>query len=595
MYLKKEKGSIWKWIGIFFACMILFTILSRAIYQHGTAVVKTVTPTSGTIDHTVQITGKTIQNQELAVTTVGGLRVSSVCVNEGQQVKQGDVLFILDLPYLDEMILRQEQDMKKQQLSVWDAWAQNSNAQKQRENQQAQAEENYDNAVSQAQTAVDRVKRDLDRAKTALENFYNGISDETAEEEALLLACQDAKGDYDSAVATLEALQNEIDQAVQDAISQAEAELHQVASQTVTKTSEKTQPIEESVSGDVTNPTEETTAPVEHVTVVEPIPIVTELSQEQKNQIETAVRANYADRLTAAETAVQQAQQAVTNADAELDAFYQRQNSGSEVSEQDLIDAVERAQEVYDDALAALGSTKTTYGRAVNSANLPASTSNSAQIGQITYDQMKLELEKLLTLKEAEGMILSPTNGIVTRCNVQTGEKTTDTTAILLADLSQGCKFSGLATEEDSRYIGVGDKVLLQTSNGKLYQDLPVTTFSSTEEPGGGYRLTVQIPAKNLALGANVHLRFTKKSPPYTCCVPLSALRLDSRNQPYVLVVEQKESIMGDELQARKVNVTVLEQNTTMAALAEGTVGTKDQVIVGADREIDIGSRVRVE
>ena len=170
--------------------------------------------------------------------------------------------------------------------------------------------------------------------------------------------------------------------------------------------------------------------------------------------------------------------------------------------------------------------------------------SNSAQIGQITYDQMKLELSKLQALRDGEGKILSPTNGIVTRCNVQTGEKTTDTTAILLADFSQGCKFSGLATEEDSRYIGVGDKVLLQASNGKMYKDLPVTTFSTAEEPDGGYRLTVQIPAGNLPLGSNVHLSFTKKSPPYTCCVPLSALRLDSRNQPFVLVVEQAESII---------------------------------------------------
>ena len=195
MYLKQEKGGIWKWISLFFAVMILFTILSRAIYQYGTAVVRTEMPSSGTINHTVQITGKVLQNQELAVTTIGGLRIGSICVNEGQHVKQGDVLFILDLDYLDEAILKQEQDMKKQQLSVWDAWAQNSNAQKQRENQQAQAEENYDNAVAQAQTAVDRAKRDLDRAKTALENFYNGVSNEKEEEDALLLACQEAKRD----------------------------------------------------------------------------------------------------------------------------------------------------------------------------------------------------------------------------------------------------------------------------------------------------------------------------------------------------------------------------------------------------------------
>lgn len=589
MYLKKEKISIWKWIGLFFGTMILFTILSRAIYQHSTAVVTTKMPTSGTINHTVQITGKTVQNQELAVTTIGGLRIASICVNEGQQVKQGDVLFVLDLDYLDEVILKQEQDMKKQQLSVWDAYAQNSNAQKQRENQQAQAEENYDNAVAKAQTAVDRAKRDLERAKTALENYRNGVTDDKAEEEALELACQEARTVYNDAFAALEALKQEIDQAVQDAISRAETELQQTALQSAT------QPPAETILTEETGSTEETTVPVEPVEIAEQAPIATELSPAQKAEIEASVRASYADRLSAAQASVQQAQQAVTDADAELEVFRQRQSSGATLSEQDYLDAVEQAQEVYDDAVAALESTKTTYGRAVSSANLPASTGYSAQIGQITYDQMKMELEKLEALQEAEGKILSPTDGIVTKCNVQTGEKTTDTTAILLADLGQGCKFSGLATEEDSQYIGVGDKVLLQTSNGKAYKDLPVTTFSTTEEPGGGYRLTVQIPSGNLALGANVNLSFTKKSQPYSCCVPLSALRLDKRNQTYVLVVQQVISVMGTELQAKKVNVTVLEQNETMVALAEGTLGSKDKVIVGSDKTIDIGSRVRVE
>ena len=571
MYLKKEKGSIWKWVGVFFLVMVLFTLLSRAVYQHGTAVVTVQMPSGGTIDHTVQITGKTLQNQEVAVTTMGGLRVGSICVNEGQQVKQGDVLFILDLTFLEETILRQEQDMKKQQLSVWDSYAQNSNAQKQRENQQAQAEENYDHAVAQAQTDVDRAQRDLDRAKTALENYRNGVTEDKAQEEALELACREARTVYNDAVAALEALEQEIDQAVQDAITQAERELQAAA---------ETMPAE---------------IPVEPTVITEPAPIAAELTPEQKNEIEASVRAGYADRLSAAETAVQASQQASATADAELESFRQRQTSNSGLSEQDLMDAAERAQEAYDDALAALETTKTTYGRAVNSANLPAGTSNAAQIGQITYDQMKLELSKLQALRDGEGKILSPTDGIVTRCNVQTGEKTTDTTAILLADMSRGCKFSGLATEEDSEYIGVGDKVLLQTGNGKVYKDLPVTTFSATEEAGGGYRLTVQIPADNLGLGMNVHLSFTKKSQPYTCCVPLSALRLDSRNQPYVLVVEEGTSVMGAQLQARKVSVTVLEQNATMAALAEGSLGQKDLVIVGTDRDIDHGSRVRVE
>ena len=72
MYLKKEKGRIRKLVGIFFAGMLLFTLLSRAVYQHGTAVVTTAAPGSGAIAHTVQLTGKTLQNQEQAVTTVAG-------------------------------------------------------------------------------------------------------------------------------------------------------------------------------------------------------------------------------------------------------------------------------------------------------------------------------------------------------------------------------------------------------------------------------------------------------------------------------------------------------------------------------------------
>ena len=40
--------------------------------------------------------------------------------------------------------------------------------------------------------------------------------------------------------------------------------------------------------------------------------------------------------------------------------------------------------------------------------------------------------------------------------------------------------------------------------------------------------------------------------------------------------------------------IDVLEQNETTAALAEGTLSSKQQVIVGSDRAVDIGSRVRV-
>lgn len=569
MYLKKEKGRIRKLVGIFFAGMLLFTLLSRAVYQHGTAVVTTAAPTSGAIAHTVQLTGKTLQNQEQAVTTVAGLRVASVCVNEGQQVNQGDVLFTLDLDYLEETILTQKQNMEKQRLSVQDAWSQNAATQKRRSNAQAQAEENYNSAVSQAETALDRAARDLERAKTALENYYKGITEDKAQEEALVSECQKAKSDYDAALAALELLQQEIADKIQEAIDRAEQERAQA-------------------------PQQETVPEV--LPPAEPVPQTDTLTQAEIDAIANAVRAEYAQRLSDARSAVEQARQAVDETNAALEACRQEQQTGSPVrSEQELLEAVEKAQQTYDDALSALENAKTTYGRAIRSANLPDGSNHTAQIGQITYDQMALALDKLEALLDGEGKILSPVDGIVTRCNIQTGEKTTDTTAMLLADLSQGCKFSGLVTEEQSKYIGVGDRVTLRAgSTGKRYEDLPVTTFSPSEETEGGYRLTVQLPANTLSLGASAELSFTRKSQPYSCCVPVSALHLDVRNQPYVLVVEQVNTVLGPQQQARKVSVTVLEQNETTAALAEGALSSKQQVIVGSDRAVDIGSRVRV-
>lgn len=569
MYLKKEKGRIWKLVGIFFAGMLLFTLLSRAVYQHGTAVVTTAAPGSGAITHTVQLTGKTLQNQEQAVTTVPGLRVASVCVNEGQQVNQGDVLFTLDLDYLEETILTQKQNMEKQRLSIQDAWSQNAATQKRRSNAQAQAEENYNSAVAQAETALERAARDLERAKAALENYYNGITEDKAQEEALVLECQKAKSDYDAALAALELLQQEIEETIQEAIDRAEQEREQA-------------PQQETV------PPEEVLFPAE--------PQTDTMTQAEIDDIANAVREEYAQRLSDAQSAVEQAKQAVDEANAALETYRQAQQTGSPVrSEQELLDAVEKAQQVYDDALSALENAKTAYGRAISSANLPDGSNHTAQIGQITYDQMALALDKLEALLDGEGKILSPVDGIVTRCHVQTGEKTTDTTAMLLADLSQGCKFSGLVTKEQSKYIGVGDRVTLRASStGKRYEDLPVTTFSPSEETEGGYRLTVQLPANTLSLGASAELSFTRRSQPYSCCVPVSALHLDARNQPYVLVVEQVNTVLGAQQQARKVSVTVLEQNETTAALAEGALSSKDQVIVGSDRAVDSGSRVRV-
>ena len=576
MYAKKEKRGIWKAVAIFFAAMIVFTLLSRVVYQRGTAVVKTAVPKPGTISHTVRLTGKTEENQVLAVTTVAGLRVGSVAVHEGQQVEQGQVLFTLDMGYLEETIVRQEQEMRKQQLTVQDAWSQNAASQSQKNNQQAQAQENYNTAVTQAQTQLARAERDLERAKKALEGFQNGQDQGKAEEQALMAAVDQAEQACANA-------QNALDQLHR----QMEEEIRQAQEEAMRPKPVETQPPETTVPAAAEGTTETgESQPLEN------LPQMAAATPQELEAIAQEIRNRYQGQILEAQRQVEAAQAVLKQAKQELDAFRQEQLAPPK-SEEELKAAVEQAQEARDDALAALENAKITYGRAIESANLPDGSNHSAQIGQITYDQMQLQLEKLEALRQAGGEILAPVDGIVTSTQVQTGQMTADTTAMLLADMSQGSRFTGQVSQEQCPYIGVGDPVTLRaTGNGKEYRDLSVTTFTQQEDGTG--RITVQLPAGSLPLGASAQLQATRKSQGYGCCVPLTALHLDAKNQPYVLVAEPVDTVLGRQMQARKVNVTVLEKNETTAALAEGAVGAQDQVIVSADRAVDARSRIRV-
>lgn len=264
-FLKSDKSQLLKMTGIFFAGMVLFTLLSRAAYQNGTAVVRTEAPKSGVIAHNVRITGKTIQNQELAVTTVGGLRVGGVYVNEGQQVRAGDLLFTLDPEYLAQTILTQEMEMEKQELSIQGTWSQDAARQKQRANQKAQAEENYTIAVGKAETTLARAGRTLERAQKALENFYNGVT----HKETLRQVLEQAKADYQAAQTALEQLQAEIENRVREVVEQAQQQSTQPLPTEPEPLPTQTEPIPTQ-----TEPIPTETAPIS--TETEPLPPETE-------------------------------------------------------------------------------------------------------------------------------------------------------------------------------------------------------------------------------------------------------------------------------------------------------------------------------
>ena len=62
-----------------------------------------------------------------------------------------------------------------------------------------------------------------------------------------------------------------------------------------------------------------------------------------------------------------------------------------------------------------------------------------------------------------------------------------------------------------------------------------------------------------------------------------------------MLILQEKESVLGKQLVAERKDVIVKDKNESFAALENGSLTPKQQVITQSDREIGAGSRVRLQ
>lgn len=635
----------------FFAVMLCFTILSRAADQAGIAAVHVQKPESRIILHTVAAAGKVVQNREVAIVTEPDERVVEIAVEKGQKVAKGDLLFTIDTELLQEKILNQRQEIEKQKLQLGDAGSQQDVRAAQKANDQASAAEQYSLSTKKAQVQVSRAKRDLDAAKQALTDYRkkngNGstATDNTVE-ETLQNALEEKTAAYLDAQKELTALQWRIENAVNTALNETGAQLVKNG-MCVTQAAEEEPLILEEPEGEledagaVDSPEQDTkqtdgesaqdidiiiepsdqevntgSEPSDSSVISSAIPGVSDTAQPStpshsdaddgvaspvpdRELTEQQVRDTYAQELDAATKKVETAKKEKKAAEQALMQYQQEQLTAADASgkeqERQLLAAVQTAGDAYEDAVLAANEAAVTAGRAVAAAGISDASDSTLAVGEITVEQMELQLEKLERLLEADGRICAPSDGLITEIAVNIGERTADTPAVRMADLTKGYRFTAELTKEQETYIGAGDEVTLTDSRRNQLEQLTVESVAADGENEGVYEISVPLPDDTLELGAAAVLDYSSPSQTYAICVPLAALHLDERNQPYVLTYDEQDSVLGKELRARKVSVNILDQNESYAALADGSISSQDEVIVSADKAVDDGSRIRLE
>ena len=635
----------------FFAVMLCFTILSRAADQAGIAAVQVQKPESRMILHTVTAAGKVVQNREVAIVTEPDERVVEIAVEKGQKVAKGDLLFTIDTELLQEKILNQRQEIEKQKLQLGDVGSQQDVRAAQKANDQASAAEQYSLSTKKAQVQVSRAKRDLDAAKQALTDYRkkngNGstATDNTVE-ETLQNALEEKTAAYLDAQKELTALQWRIENAVNTALNETGAQLVKNG-MCVTQAAEEEPLILEEPEGEledagaVDSPEQDTkqtdgesaqdidiiiepsdqevntgSEPSDSSVISSAIPGVSDTAQPStpshsdaddgvaspvpnRELTEQQVRDTYAQELDAATKKVETAKKEKEAAEQALMQYQQEQLTAADASgkeqERQLLAAVQTAGDAYEDAVLAANEAAVTAGRAVAAAGISDASDSTLAVGEITVEQMELQLEKLERLLEADGRICAPSDGLITEIAVNIGERTADTPAVRMADLTKGYRFTAELTKEQETYIGAGDEVTLTDSRRNQLEQLTVESVAADGENEGVYEISVPLPDDTLELGAAAVLDYSSPSQTYAICVPLAALHLDERNQPYVLTYDEQDSVLGKELRARKVSVNILDQNESYAALADGSISSQDEVIVSADKAVDDGSRIRLE
>ena len=182
-------------------------------------------------------------------------------------------------------------------------------------------------------------------------------------------------------------------------------------------------------------------------------------------------------------------------------------------------------------------------------------------------------MEKVTVLQSTEGVISSPSDGVIKSLSVQTGDLTGQTAAVVLYSADGALRMTGTISKEDIKYVSAGADVKITDNNNNDISGATVENITENNEDNDIRDLSIIIP--------------------YSCCVPLSALYQEN-GKVYVYVTDTENTVLGTVMVARKVEVTVQDKNQTTAALGEGSLSTDQAVIVQADRELKDGSRVRI-
>ena len=248
-------------------------------------------------------------------------------------------------------------------------------------------------------------------------------------------------------------------------------------------------------------------------------------------------------------------------------------------------DRVESCQDTLDDLTFALAEQKKADGK------LAASQ-------QLDLDNALKEIQEQETLVaelQAESVgaeVTANVSGQISSLNVTAGRDAVagDTLAVIEV-VDRGYTVKLPVTNEQSQKVRIGDKA--DVTNYYWGEQLDVTLTSIITDPSnpGQGKLLVFTLTGDVSSGQNITLSVGERSANFDAVIPNSALRTDT-NGTFVLVLTVKHSPLGNRYIATRVDVNVLAQDDTTAAVSGLSMG--DYVITTSSKPLEAGMQVNM-
>ncbi|MCM1124403.1 MAG: biotin/lipoyl-binding protein [Eubacterium sp.] len=230
--------------------------------------------------------------------------------------------------------------------------------------------------------------------------------------------------------------------------------------------------------------------------------------------------------------------------------------------------------------------------RKVEDITAPENADSTLEVSRLELSDLWEELSRFQKIKDAEGRITAPMNGIITDISIITGGRTSDSAVMLLANDSVPCQFKTVLTQEQKKYVGLNDDVTLKLDGSSREKEATVDYLSESSAMPGSYEVYIDLPERTGVPGLSGTMSRAESGEKHSCCVTPTAVYKEGARS-YVYVVKERDGILGKEYYAEQVNVRVLDENESWVAL-EGGLDNDSVIITSSTKKVENGDVVRL-